>query len=433
MKGLYLLAFSLSVLWLITRLVRRPREGILCGLVATALCPEALPLNLIDGIGLASQLGFLVLSFMYLLLRGWIRRTYVANPYNVSIAFFAVVMMAYVFVSTAKEYGTSKVYLFFLKSIAPVFLLSAMAPFSRRELRLGFYALIGASLLAALSLLTSGTFGLERATTADINAISVGRAIGCGGVLLIGFVVTGKESRSLKVLWAIALASVCLVAMVATGSRGPIAALVVAVVALVLVVPMSLKKRLATLGKFGLFVGTVIAGTIYYGVGSILQQLGGFQRIVLKLGQLGSGTSDQARLHRISVAIDEFIQSKGLGIGTGEFLHAYPYGKGAARDYPHNLFIEAATEQGVVGLLLVLVILGSVVIKFYKFSIHHRDNIFIKISYILFLYGFANSMVSGDIPMNVILWVAGGLLWLTVESETERDVHSAVADPSVSS
>jgi len=420
MKGVYLLLFGLTVLWLLGRLVTSPREGILCGLVALSMCPEALPLSLVDGIGLASQLAFFLLAFFYILVWGRVRGSCVANPYNVSLFAFAVMMLAYIFASTAEGYGMSKVVLFFAKSIVPVVLISALAPFRRKELRLGFYALAGASLLAAVSLFTSDTFGLERATTADINAINASRAIGCGNVLLLGYIVVQKNFRNLKVLGALAVSAVCLIAMVASGSRGPLAALLVAITALVFFVPMTLRGRLGVLGRLGGFIGTVVLGALYYGGEQLLRQVGGLQRIIIKMSRLGTGTSDQARLHRFEVAINEFLRSRGLGIGTGEFRHVYPYPEGAPRDYPHNLFLEAAVEQGVLGLLVVIVVLGVVVFRFYGVSNQRQGNVYLNVGFVLFAYGFANAMVSGDVPMNSILWISGGLLWLAAESESDR-------------
>jgi len=384
------------------------------------MAPEALPLGLIDGVGLGAQLAFLALAVLYLLFRGRVSWAQVANPYNVGLILFGAVMLAYIFASTAESYGRSKVFLFYTKSVIPVVLISAMAPFDRRKLRLGFYALAGASLLAAMSLLTSGTFGAERATTADINAISTGRAIGYGCVLLLGYCVVRNPNRRLNVLWALAVSVVCLVAMVATGSRGPLAALFVALIALAFLVPMSSRERLGILGKLGGFGGTVVFGALYYGVGSILRQIGGLQRILLKLGRLGTGTSDEARLRRYEVAIDEFLRSKGLGIGTGEFFHVYPYKKGAPRDYPHNLFLEAAVEQGVLGLLIVIIVLGVVTLRFYAAARQNRGNVYLNLSFVLFAYCFANAMVSGDVSMNSTLWISGGILWLTVGAEFGR-------------
>jgi O-antigen ligase len=428
MKSLYLLAFILALLWIAAQFVRRPREGVLYGLFTTTICPEALPVNVIDGIGLASQLGFFLLTLFYLLLRrGGMRMKYVGNTYNVCLVAFALLMTVYILPSTAPGYGWSKVFFFSLKSILPVFLLSALAPFSRREIRRAGFALVGASLLAALGVLTSGTFGTERATLGDISTISVSRAVGLGCVLLIGFVVTGEKKGKVLRLGALALASLCLIVMVASGSRGPITALVGAILALVLAAPMSLRERLATFSKFLLFVGTVVVGTIYYGVGTLLRQLGGLQRIVVTFAQLGEGSSDRGRLHRLSVAVDEFIDSNGLGIGTGEYLDVYPYTKGEGREYPHNLFFEAAAEQGIIGLLLVTTIVLIPVLKFYKLFNKYRDNVYAKLAFSLFVYSFLNSMVSGDVPMNSLLWISGGVLWLVAASESERSARQSLS------
>jgi O-antigen ligase len=420
MKSLYLLTFGGAVLWLLALLVKSPREGVLCGLVASSMCPEALPLGLIDGIGLGTQLAFSTLAVFYILFRGRVRWSQVANSYNISLVVFGAIMLVYIFASTAETYGSSKVFLFFAKAVIPTFLISAMGPFDRRELRLGFYAMTGASLLAAVSLLTSGTFGAERATTADINAISTGRAVGYGCVLLLGYCVVRQSDQKMNTLWALAASVVCLVAMVATGSRGPLAALFVALITLVFLAPISFRERLGILARLGGFVGTIILGAIYYGVENILRQVGGLQRIILKLGRLGTGTSDEVRLRRYELAIDEFLQSKGFGIGTGEFFHVYPYREGAPRDYPHNLFLEAAVEQGVFGLLIVIVVLGVVTLRFYAAARENRGNVYLNLSFVLFAYCFANSMVSGDVSMNSTLWISGGILWLTVGAELGR-------------
>lgn len=420
MQGIYLIALGGAVLWGMTRLVKSLRQGILCGLLVTSLCREALPLQFVDGIGIALQLGFFGLASIYVLFRGQVHKRYVANPYNILVIGLSMVMIGYIFVSTAEGYGVSKVFILLLKSIIPIFLISSMAPFQREELRVGFYTLIGASVLAALSILTSSTLGEERATTGGVNAISMSRSIGIGMTLLIGFAVVSKKVHLLKLFVGAVLSAGLLSAMAATGSRGPVGAFIAATVILVFAVPVSLRERFVTLGKFGVFIGMAAGGVMYYGLENALRQSAGLQRIVLKMGELGSGTSDQARLRRIWVAIEEFFQSKGLGIGTGEFLHVYPYRSGANREYPHNLFLEVAAEQGLLGLFIVTLALSIVVVKFYRTSTKHKENTFVKITFTLFVYAFFNAMVSGDIPMNSLLWISGSMLWLVCESELRR-------------
>ena len=68
------------------------------------------------------------------------------------------------------------------------------------------------------------------------------------------------------------------------------------------------------------------------------------------LEQIKEGMSTKERLEAYSLAIKLFLQKPLLGVGTGGF----PGG------YPHNIFLEIASENGIIGILIFICFLFKI-------------------------------------------------------------------------
>ena len=88
-------------------------------------------------------------------------------------------------------------------------------------------------------------------------------------------------------------------------------------------------------------------------------QFASVERIMRNFTTLGQNRSDQGRINLYIEAVDNFIDTEGSGVGTGGFSYYFGVTK---YTYPHNLFLEVASEQGIIGLLILLILLGTVVI-----------------------------------------------------------------------
>jgi O-antigen ligase len=90
-----------------------------------------------------------------------------------------------------------------------------------------------------------------------------------------------------------------------------------------------------------------------------------------------------------------------LGTGIGSWSTFY-YGNDQ-RNYPHNLFLEIAFEEGFVGLFAFLALLVSVGFSVFRMIGDSRSH-FLVLG-LLVMYSVINSLFSGDLDDNRLLWM----------------------------
>jgi O-antigen ligase len=150
-------------------------------------------------------------------------------------------------------------------------------------------------------------------------------------------------------------------------------------------------------------------------------------QFVQKVSATGTIADDVARIGLARLAIDSFLNTSGLGLGTGGFASVAPsgtlmqgpeVGEVPGRVYPHNIFLEAIAELGVVGLALML--------AWFKVSLAGLKRIvqldFPQAAILVGLWVFSllNACVSGDFVSNIPVWVVGALPWLIVVDAVSR-------------
>ena len=132
----------------------------------------------------------------------------------------------------------------------------------------------------------------------------------------------------------------------------------------------------------------------------------------------GAGSQSTSRVFNISTGsysrIDRVDRSLKLvfnapfGVGIGNwaqesntfFDHQHEDNK-----YPHNIFLELVNESGIIVLLIFIILLitifdDSLLLLFYEDRYY-----FIRLTFILFVYLFINSLVSGDIIDNRLMFI----------------------------
>ena len=133
--------------------------------------------------------------------------------------------------------------------------------------------------------------------------------------------------------------------------------------------------------------------------------------------------STYSRLIAWNHALKCFLGSPLFGIGTGGFYLKFVF---IIIIYPHNLFLELASETGIIGLLLIL----SFVYFSIKYGLSNLKNEYHKNSFLyqqlsittltLFCFTLWNAMFSGDIIHNEIVWFCAGLVWV-LHSSSEQN------------
>jgi len=242
------------------------------------------------------------------------------------------------------------------------------------------------------------------------NYLGVGRIVGLGALLLFARYVSHDSWKFHRRTASFAVLIWFLLTLLIVGGRGPF---------LATVLPMGLFLlffvREARFVSIAIFIVLVSFITSVFFPSTTLDRLG------VLLHEPFGGASSKGRIERDYAAIGQMAAYPLFGGGVGSFY--YYYGEPSLqRDYPHNLILEIAAEEGFVGVLLFLALVTYAVL-----NVNWKN---IKSDWILLsavlgtMNTFLNSMVSGDIPDNRLLFAALGLLIGLRSPASRRGVRS---------
>ena len=232
-------------------------------------------------------------------------------------------------------------------------------------------------------------------------------------VPFIFFVVVYSNSTVLRVAGITAIACGVLI-IFATGSRGPLLALVIA--------------TFFALFRFEYFFriiagfGIAMVAMVSYAITAAHSGHRGLERI---LGETDAGSkSSEGREELFSYAIQQFREFPLFGQGSGSFSYFVTYSD--EKLYAHNTILEIAGEFGLLGLALYVSILILSVITI--FQLRRASNKEYKLFFwalacvqALFLVGFMNSNLSFSLAAQKILFVSFGMLAATTHWRLEQD------------
>ena len=164
---------------------------------------------------------------------------------------------------------------------------------------------------------------------------------------------------------------------------------------------------------FKFVIGIITVGTIYIVSNSYIDSLlkNSFTRFESLFG--GEDGSALERVNRISFAINQPFDSLEhfvLGNGFGSF--GILYDKIDIRSYPHNIFLEAFFELGLIGVSIFLILFISIFRK-----ISFKKNVF----HVLFIFLFLNAMKSSGITDLWILFSCMGAIAISERFITEKN------------
>lgn len=198
---------------------------------------------------------------------------------------------------------------------------------------------VGVQVGVGLLLVTLGRLNgqaVERFSIEGGNTIAAGQASGLATVVLATLLLAGVVRKPWHVCLAVAGIAVAGSAMLSTGSRGPVAAAVVAVVVTAIAAPGRGRVVRSLLGLAAVYAGLIILGNAT-GAGAA--------RLQLALSGRSDNTASRQPFWDAAMAA---IPSQPFGIGWGNFFSALPTGLQANgyRIYPHNVLLEATLEGG---------------------------------------------------------------------------------------
>ena len=322
-------------------------------------------------------------------------------PLIAFLAFAAIVAVSYSY-TTAPDYGASKLFRFLmigtLLLVAPLFLILNENNFRRFALIfVGFSAATATQLIYALEF-------QKHDDSIDVTRIGAGWLIGMS-ILLVLFYPLLRSKRGNYALYLVLL-PLCIAGLVASVARGPMVALSIAVL-IGLAAWLRQGRLRGSTALALLFVFAVGFGGAYFvlrqaDLGKYTAKAGEFKTLLTEGGSSGSAGK---RLNFYRATLPAIMDHPVFGAGVGSWSVFY-YGIDS-RNYPHNLLLEIAFEEGLVGVAvfaLLLVLVGASTFWMLRATRSH----FLALG-LLVLYCVIVSMFSGDLDDNRLLWIWVGI------------------------
>lgn len=294
--------------------------------------------------------------------------------------------------------------------VAPTIAATIRVGRDERYVRQVLWTFLGMGVLTigvGLSALSSA----ERLAVLGQNTIQVGRAALLVPILGVTWIFRERRLRASVVI--IPLIPAALVVALATGSRGPIVALIfLALLGLIalLTKPHAISWRLVGLVAAVTLASVVVASEVAPELpGQSIQRFAGLMDFLDGglPGDSGAAAADTSagRVTLYRLAVSMFQERPILGVGTSGFQALSPQLVGAAQAdaYPHNALLQFAAEFGIVGLALFA---SLALLALTRPLPRGPDRSAVRVLLAFFVL---NAMFSGDILQDRTLW---GLLLL---------------------
>lgn len=327
-------------------------------------------------------IGFILMIFLFIPLRGYKKSTYENYRPTHYVTIFSFIFLSYMVVtgfwSPWKDESVNKIYEIILLIIIILVLHRWSVYGGLKHIRQTFWITLS---ILCIFLAISSFLSLIRVSF-DIYRISVlgggPNALGRNmGFLCLACLMFTRQSRYTYVFLIITVFAYLLVIL--TGSRGALIATTIAIVVYMMINDIHIKYVLSTMifsGLLGFIIlfftplGTAITNILEYRVGSLL------------IDQYYDSGRSLIYEEALQISNENLI----FGVGLAGFS-TY-----TSISYPHNLELEALTEGGMIGLLLLLLLLFiymSQILGHFK-TVH-------KTTFAAFILAFVFSQFSGDL------------------------------------
>ena len=280
--------------------------------------------------------------------------------------------------------------------------------------------------IATVSLLLAiqkyGPLGFQRIDSPGGGPITLARMIGFGAIASFGLALVRKQS--LYAISGIYLAMICFF----TGSRGPTLFLALT---LLLAVPLTAihqqtRRQAVRLVFVFAILGAVVAAGFQYAASQNAPFIERFQL----LGQSDKGGSIAERGSYFELTLQYSERRDWLGYGSGGWALEIT-GKDEI-DYPHNVFLEALFEQGLLGLIAVSVFLTTAgvvgTLLLFSSGLSRQGFLCSLIMLLGFVYALLVAQTSGDFYDNRYCWFYAGMIaaCARLAAQEQRDERDAM-------
>lgn len=316
--------------------------------------------------------------------------------------------------------------LYFFENLYMAFIASIFFKEAHRFQRFTLFLMLAGWLLLAFALLLPSTRFLHvaRLNPGNYAPIEFGRLVALSVLASYGIFLYGHSQRSMRILSAL-FVPVGIGLIFFTGSKGPLIGLFAGLVLISIIYSFQssfLKVSATSLVTFVfILVGAGLA--LYYMPENVLD------RLLIRNDDIYDGSVLNRRV-QLERSWDMFLEQPFIGMGTGSF----EFGD---IQYPHNIFAEFASENGIIGLLLFCTLLY---IALFRFPWHillssneetSTDMQQLVIAISLFTIFFISSLFSGDVPANNTIWFFLSALYVlrVTQSHVEQLDSSSAEQP----
>lgn len=244
--------------------------------------------------------------------------------------------------------------------------------------------------------------------------INSARAIGASTIILIYYYLSGKR-KSITAFGLLSIILMNITTLLFNGTRTPMIAAIFAGAFITVFHPMTDPIEWVNSSK-RIFLSIVLLAipiTLYKIIDVQLATISRLRRLVDPERQ---ATSLGGRFELYADALSGFAQSPVIGNGISSFSILRSGADTAV--YPHNIFLEAMVEMGIVGTGFLLIIV------FYPILVGLRTMNMRNIAFLaLQIFALINGLLSGSIPGNRILFFTSGVLLVTSLSIGRHHSH----------
>jgi O-antigen ligase len=322
------------------------------------------------------------------------------------LAFVVTFVPGWLFFDSDNPYNVQKLFgmlVTLLAAIGPLYLLT-----SERRLVIWVWTLMGVGVLFAFGTIDApsldrsiGGLALEGS-----NTIATGQAIGVACVVAFVFALMHQGWVRFVFLGAGLFFGTFIVL---SGSRGPLLAASVAVVAVALARAHGRVGRLLILAACGLGGWYFVAEARNAGASRIASSIG---------GQINVTSTRTPLWHDAFRAISDSPLSL-TGVGWGNFADVQQSGNyipSGTRTYPHNVILEIWMEGGVVPFIATIIFVGIALWRLSRLS----ENPYGAGLFAMTLFAVFNALVSGDVNDNRLMWASAAIGWMASEYLANR-------------
>jgi O-antigen ligase len=325
-------------------------------------------------------------------------------------ASLAIILSAVVLVSSvytpAPGYGQEKAVRFMTLTLL-AFVVPLIVVQGSQELNRFLLGTLGIGLILAVEGILEGG---ERFTAFGSNTLALGYGAGPAILIALFSFLPGLRTGALKVT-TIVIIGVLSAAMIGSGSRGPLPALIVSVAATFL-----LSLALGYKRKFMLLSVVAMTGIVVFVFSSPLIPPASLSRFDLLLngGEIQlQRSSAGTRLFYWRQSLALFSKHPLVGGGAGAFAR-FISGQDI-REYPHNIVLELASETGLVGLTifacLLLFVVQNLLSALHVSTLTQGVNRSLLVTlFAILAFELMGAMLSGDLNDGRGLWTLFGVI-----------------------